>query len=153
VPAAVGLAVLSTEAYGSIYGLEDINVTSYLLAWSTPLSLLFALFTVTAAILQGINEQNYAVLSLCVGFLIKVLFNATLIHIFGAIGSIIATVIAVSVAVMINLWRIKRSIQFSFKETGKRLLLVIILTVIMALTVWAVKWAFGFFLHPTESRL
>src|SRR5699024_11089686 len=55
IPAAVGLAILSHEAYGSIYGMANIEITSKLLAWSAPVSLLFALFTVTAAILQGIN--------------------------------------------------------------------------------------------------
>src|SRR5699024_11468349 len=67
---------------------------------SAPVALLFALFTVTAAILQGINEQRFALVSLFAGFLIKVLFNSVLIHAFAGKGSIFATGLAVGVAVL-----------------------------------------------------
>src|SRR5699024_5458791 len=91
VPAVVGLSVLSYEAYGSLYGLADIELTSYLLAWYAPVALLFALYAVSAAILQGINQQNFAVVSLLVGFVIKLSLNTFMIEQFGAIGSILTT--------------------------------------------------------------
>src|SRR5699024_4915451 len=52
VPAVVGLVALSYEAYGSLYGLTNIELTSYLLSWYAPVALLFALYSVSAAILQ-----------------------------------------------------------------------------------------------------
>src|SRR5699024_6062318 len=57
IPAVIGLVMLSDEAYGSLYGLDNIEVTGTLLAWYAPVALLFALFSVTSSILQGINEQ------------------------------------------------------------------------------------------------
>src|SRR5699024_7206730 len=115
VPAVVGLAVLSYEAYGSIYGLENIELTSYLLAWYAPVALLFALYSVSAAILQGINQQNFAVVGLLIGFTVKIVLNTLMIQQFGAIGSILTTMLAVLVALTINLVRIKSAIGFSYK--------------------------------------
>lgn len=153
IPAVIGLSALSDEAYGAIYGLNNIEFTGSLLAWYAPVALLFALFTVSAAILQGINQQRFAVISLGAGFLIKVLLNMTLIHTFGAKGSIFATTLAVGVAVLLNLWRVKQSIHFSFKQTIKKTLLIIILSSIMYVAVWLVKTLFGMIIPYADNRL
>src|SRR5699024_5045083 len=99
-----------------------------ILAWYSPVALLFALFTVSSAILQGINQQKFAVVSLTAGLLIKVLFNIQLIHTFGAKGAIFGTMLAVGAAVALNLWRVKTSIEFSFRRTNKLFLLIAIFT-------------------------
>jgi len=153
IPAVIGLIALSHEAYGSLFGMEDIELTGSLLAWYAPVALLFALFTVTAAILQGINEQRFALVSLFAGFLIKVLFNSVLIHAFAGKGSIFATGLAVGVAVLLNLWKIKRAILFSFTQTLKRLLFMVIFSLIMWLVIWLTKLGLGFFLPFHEDRV
>ncbi|HEX6594963.1 MAG TPA: polysaccharide biosynthesis protein, partial [Bacillota bacterium] len=143
IPAVVGLVMLSDEAYGSLYGLDNIEVTGTLLAWYAPVALLFALFSVTSSILQGINEQRFAVIHLLAGLLLKVLFNIQLIHTFGAKGAIFGTAIAAGTAVSLNLWRIKRSIYFSYKQILKRTALIVIFTIIMAVTIVILKIIFG----------
>lgn len=152
IPAVVGLVSLSHEAYGTIYGLEDLSFTGSLLAWYAPVALLFALFTVSAAILQGINEQRFAVISLGIGFLIKLLFNIIFIHIFGAKGSIFVTSLAVGTAVGLNLWRIKQSIYFSYRQIFKKFLLIVILSGIMYITIFLVKSLIGLIIPYEESR-
>ncbi len=152
VPAVVGLAALAYEAYGSLFGMNNIELTGSLLAWYAPVALLFALFTVTAAILQGINEQRFALVSLTAGFLIKVLLNSFLIHLFAGKGSIFATGLAVAVAVSLNLWKIKRSILFSYKQTLKRLLFMIIFSLVMWVSIFLSKLFFGLFIPYEESR-
>src|SRR5690625_872420 len=153
IPVVVGLVSSSHEAYVTIYGLEDLSFTGSLLAWYAPVALLFALFTVSAAILQGINEQRFAVISLGVGFLIKLLLNIVFIHTFGAKGSIFVTALAVGTAVGLNLWRIKHSIDFSFKQTFKKLLLIVILSGIMYAAIILVQVIFGMIIPYEESRL
>ena len=54
----------------------------------------FSLFPVTAAILQGINEQRFTVLSLLVGLLIKLTLNIPLIKLMETRGAILATLLA-----------------------------------------------------------
>lgn len=153
VPAVVGLSVLSYEAYGSLYGLGDIELTSYLLAWYAPVALLFALYAVSAAILQGINQQNFAVVGLLVGFVFKLSLNTFMIERFGAIGSILTTMLAVFVAVIINLIRIKSSIKYSYKQVFKQLLLVIIFSLIMLVSLLGFKYLMSLFYNYQDTRV
>ncbi|MEI3606137.1 polysaccharide biosynthesis protein [Pseudogracilibacillus sp. SE30717A] len=153
VPAVVGLSALAYEAYGSLFGMKNIELTGSLMAWYAPVALLFALFTVTAAILQGINEQRFALVSLTAGFLTKALLNSFLIHQYAGKGSIFATGLAVTVAVCLNLWKIKRSILFSYKQTLKRLLFMIIFSLIMWGAIILSKFIFGQFIPYEESRM
>ncbi|WP_431804455.1 putative polysaccharide biosynthesis protein [Halobacillus andaensis] len=153
IPAVVGLSVLSYEAYGSFYGVENVDYYGSLLRWYAPVGLLFASYTVSAAILQGVNRQNFALVSLGAGLFIKTATNFWFIVLFGAKGSIISTGLAVLIALSLNLWRIHRGIQFSYKPVFKRSLLILILTSIMAGVVWVVKSGFGLVWNPLEDRL
>ena len=151
-PAAVGLLVLSDVAYGTLFGLKHITISGPLLAWYAPVSLLYALFIVSSSVLQGINQQRFAAVSLLVGLLVKILFNIQLIHMFGAKGAIFGTALAVGSAVTLNLWQIKRSIHFSFKKTAKIGLLIIIFVTIMASFVLLSKWLLGLVLNYDSNR-
>lgn len=152
IPAVIGLVILSDETYGSLYGLNHIEFTGSLLAWYAPVGLLFGLFLVSASILQGINQQRFAVVSLSGGLLIKILFNIQLIHMFGAKGAIFGTALAVGTAVTLNLWRIHTSIQFSYKQLLKRTMLICIFTIFMAIILWLTKLVFGTFIPYEETR-
>jgi len=153
IPAVVGLSTLAYEAYGSLYGMSNLEITGSLLAWYAPVALLFALYTVTAAILQGINEQRFALISLTAGFLIKILLNSVLIHTFAGKGSIFATGLAVGVAVTLNLWKMKRVLSFSYIQTGKRALFMVIFSLMMGATIIGIKYLLGVFIPYEESRL
>lgn len=153
IPAGVGLSALAQVAYSALYGMADIEITSQLLAWYAPFALFLALYTLTSAMLQGINEQRFAVISLFIGFFIKLMFNALFIQTFGAKGSILATGLAFGVAVTLNLFRIRSKLHFSFKQTFRRTLLILILTSIMLVVVLLSKKVFGLFIPYDESRL
>src|SRR5699024_6322319 len=153
IPAVAGLVMLSDVAYGSLFGLKNIGITGPLLAWYAPIALLFALFTVTSSILQGINQQRFDVVSLTAGLLMKVLLNVQLIHMFGGKGAIFGTGLAVGIAVVLNIFRIRRSIFFSFKETYKRSLLIGLFTIVMCLVIWGTKALLGVFISYDESRV
>ncbi|MEN1968163.1 polysaccharide biosynthesis protein [Lentibacillus sp. N15] len=153
IPAAVGLLMLSDIIYGALFGLKHIEITGPLLAWYAPVALLFALFTVSASILQGINQQRFAVISLSAGLLLKILFNIQLIYTFGAKGAIFGTGLAVGIAVLLNLWRVVVSIGFPLKQTIKRTILIGIFSLIMALVLWFVEWVVGMFLPYESNRL
>ncbi|WP_173915797.1 polysaccharide biosynthesis protein [Halobacillus sp. Marseille-Q1614] len=154
IPAVVGLSILAFEAFGSFYGVdEQLGYYGELLRWYAPVGLLFALYTVTSAILQGVNQQNFALISLGSGLLIKLLTNSWFIILFGAKGSIISTGTAVLIAVSLNLWKIHSSIQFSYRHVFKRTLLILILTALMGAAVWVIKWTFSLAWDPMENRL
>ncbi len=151
IPASAGLTLLSDVAYGTIYGLANIDLTGSLLAWYAPVGLLFSLFTVTSSILQGINQQNFSIISLLAGLLAKVLLNIQLIHIFGPKGAIFGTALAAGIAVALNLWRIKVSIQMPYRQTVKRTMLIGIFILIMGAAILIVRAVFGLFIPYDES--
>lgn len=153
IPASIGLLTVSDVAYGSLFSLKHIHITGPLLAWYAPVSLLFALFIVSSSILQGINQQRFAVISLSTGLLIKILFNIQLIHMFSAKGAIFGTALAVGTAVSLNLWQVKRSIHFSFKQTFKRTILILIFSTIMALVIYGIKALLSTVFAYKDSRL
>lgn len=152
-PAVVGMSTLGFEAYGTFYGLDKIDLKGSLLSWYAPVALFYAFFTVTASILQGINEQRFAVVSLGIGLIMKIAFNSTLIHLLGPKGSIIATGIAVLTAVVLNLWRIQNKANLSLKPFLKRSMLIIVFTTIMTITVLVIKWLLQLAFNDQDSRL
>lgn len=153
IPAAAGLATLSKPAYAALYGLKDIDLTGSVLAWYAPVALLFALFTVSAAILQGINQQSFAVVSLSAGLLMKIIFNVQLIHIFGAKGAIFGTALAVGIACVLNLYRVHKSVGYSFKPILKITALVLLFTIVMSEVILLLRWIISFFTIVESGRI
>lgn len=152
IPAAAGIAILSREAYGALYGLDNIDITGNLLAWYAPVVLFFALFSVSSSILQGINEQRFAVYSLLCGVFVKVLFNIQLIHMFGAKGAIFGTALASGLAVALNLWRINKAAGFSYKQSFKRTILIGIFVIFMCIAIYISKLVIGLFIPVETTR-
>jgi O-antigen/teichoic acid export membrane protein len=153
IPAVVGLSLLSNEAYGSFYGTEDLPIAGPLLSWYAPVALFFGMFTVTASILQGINKQNFALISLGVGFLIKAICNIPFIYIFEAKGAVFATALAVLTASLLNLWCIQKTTKMSFKPLFKRTLLICIFTLVMTLIVFLIKWLLRSFVFDSVTTI
>jgi O-antigen/teichoic acid export membrane protein len=106
------------------------------------------MFTVTAAILQGLNQQRFAFISLSVGFLAKLVLNKPLLLLFGGTGSVIATDIGYTLSILFNLYIIKKYSGFSFKWIYRRGLLITVFCSIMALAVIGIMVLLG----PSETR-
>ncbi|MFP7171447.1 polysaccharide biosynthesis protein [Terribacillus sp. 7520-G] len=145
-PASVGIALLGNEAYTAFYGTSAvINLgAGTLMMWYAPVALLFALFTTTSSILQGINEQRFSVISLTAGLLMKIFFNIPLIHAFGAKGAIFGTALAVGIATVLNFLKMKHVLHFPVRQLAKRTLLILIFTAIMSAVVLLIKFLLGF---------
>ncbi|HET6873011.1 MAG TPA: polysaccharide biosynthesis protein, partial [Sporolactobacillaceae bacterium] len=131
VPAAVGLSILSYMVYGLLYGdfNDGLRSGGNMLAWYSPTAIFFAGFSVTAAILQGINRQKVTILSLGIGILIKMIFNPLFIRFFGTNGPILATDFGYLASILLNLWAIGYSTGYRYTFIAKRFLLVSIFTV------------------------
>lgn len=142
-PAAIGLAVLAYPAYGALFGMPSMETGGFYLQWYAPTALWFALFTVTAAILQGLNQQRFAFISLSVGFLAKLLLNKPLLLVFAGTGSVIATDIGYTLSILFNLYIIKKYSGFSFKWVYRRTVLMTVFIVIMSIAVIGVTSLLG----------
>ncbi|SDI79437.1 Membrane protein involved in the export of O-antigen and teichoic acid [Natribacillus halophilus] len=139
IPAAFGLAILATPAFASLYGLQDIGIGSMVLSYYAPAAILFSIFAVTAAMLQGMNRQKYAVAGLCIGLFIKLGLNYGLIASFGALGGVSATIIGYTAAIGFNVWAVGKFADYRFTQIGRQAAMIMGFTAVMAIAVYIVR--------------
>lgn len=152
-PAVAGLSVLGYMITGMLYGGigDGVEIAGYVLRWFAPTAILFAGFSVSAAILQGVNRQKVSVFSLCVGLLLKMILNPIFILWFVKAGPILATDIGYLVSISINLIAIKRRTGYDFKTVFRRGLFIVLITLVMVAAIQLVLMLGG---HTVpESRL
>ncbi|MGG2065980.1 putative polysaccharide biosynthesis protein [Bacillus sp. S14(2024)] len=105
IPASLGMMLLAEPVYTLLFGTgNDPAIGSVILRYYAPACILFSLFSVTAAMLQGINQQRKTVLGLLIGVGVKIVLNIVLLQQFDYISFIIATYAGYTVSVSFNLW-------------------------------------------------
>ena len=149
-PAVVGMTVLANELYHLFY--EPSVIGSDILAHYLPVAILFSLFPVTAAILQGINQQKWIILNLLMGLLIKLALNIPLIALWETNGAIVATVIGYSVAIFMNVAVLVVTQDYRSKLLVRRIALITAMNVVM-LVVAAIARLVVVQIMPAESKL
>lgn len=149
-PATLGIMILAEPMYTFFYGHNEIGAN--ILFSYAPVAILFALFSVTAAILQGINRQKFTVLSLLIGLLLKMILNIPLIEAFQTNGSIYATSIGYGVAILINLLIIRYYAYYRYRLVYRRSLLIFIFAVIMGVVVYLSYRIFSLFI-PVDNQI
>lgn len=150
VPAAIGISILAEDLYHFFYSYSEMG--TQVLSHYAPVAILFALFTVTAAILQGVNYQKWVIFSLLVGLLVKTVLNTPLIHLMSVDGAILATALGYGVTIVINIFVINKVTNYNAKVVVRRILLIIILTILMALAVSLTHAALSS-IAPATSKL
>ncbi|MGG1028043.1 lipid II flippase MurJ [Bacillus subtilis] len=155
IPAVVGISLLSGPTYTFFYGSESLHpeLGANILLWYSPVAILFSLFTVNAAILQGINKQKFAVVSLVIGVVIKLVLNVPLIKLMQADGAILATALGYIASLLYGFIMIKRHAGYSYKILVKRTVLMLVLSAIMGIAVKIVQWVLGFFISYQDGQM
>lgn len=146
IPSSIGLSFLGYMLYGMLYPGMDHSLVilgGKILQLYAPTAILFALFSITAALLQGINKQKITVLSLGVGLLLKMVLTPVCILWFPISGAIIATNIGFAVSIIINLGTIRSATGYQFTFIFKRFVLISLFTGIMILPIQIVFWIHG----------
>ena len=123
VPAAMGISVLADEFYLVFY--EASETGAKVLAHYAPVAILFALYPVTTAILQGIDRQKLIILNLLLGILTKLILNTPLIKAFETDGAIIATACGYLVAIGLNLFAIRKTLHYKSNMVVRRVMLLL----------------------------
>ncbi|PLT29236.1 putative polysaccharide biosynthesis protein [Peribacillus deserti] len=149
-PAVVGMSLLAKPVYSAFYGYDKLGIE--VLQTYAPAAILFALFSISAAVLQGINQQRFTILSLMIGILLKLSLNIPLIHLFETKGSIYATSIGYLAASLINLYVIYYFTGYRYSLVIRRTVLMAVLTLFMAVSVILVHSVLDVFMN-TESRI
>ncbi|MBX9969843.1 polysaccharide biosynthesis protein [Priestia aryabhattai] len=147
-PASVGLMALAGPAYTFFFGTDASDAGGNVLLYYAPVALLFSFFTVNGAILQGINKQKYAVLSLLFGLIVKIVVNVPFILMFHEIGSVLATALGYIVSLVYMFALIQKHAKYNYSEFIKRSVLILIFVAIMGISVKIVAAVIGLFTEP-----
>lgn len=144
VPAVCGLFAVSSLAFGSAFGMKYATEGGWYLAWYAPIGILFSLFIITAAMLQGIAEQKQAMYSFFVGVMLKISLNYWLVKEIGGNGSTVATEIGFFVSIAWNVRVLKKKTAFSLCSIKKDVAAVgascaIMVTLVFGINMWADK--------------
>lgn len=150
-PAVVGLSVLAYPAFNAFFEMSEAG--GRILRWYAPVAILFSFYSISAAILQGINKQKFAVVSLFMGLILKISFNGPFISWFGEIGSILSTALGYTVAILYCFWMIARHAGYKYSMFARRSLLMAIFATLMALTIFLVGWLLSFVVGFENGRV
>ena len=137
-PAAVGLAVLATPIMKLLYSAEPASLGMIMLSL-TPCVVFLGLMQTLNGILQGIGKPMVPVIGLLIGIVFKIGLTYTLtampeINIYGAA---IGTVVAYLIAVVFELWYIRKhvGVKFPIKDIFiKPISMVVIMGVVVKLS-------------------
>ncbi len=149
IPAVIGISVLAGPIYTVFYGHNQLGTE--ILAIYAPAAILFAVISISASVLQGINMQKMTVISLLMGLLTKFILNIPLIKIFETAGAVYATTLGYLVACLLNLFFIQNCTDYKYTVVVKRCLLMFIFTVVMAGAVTGAESVLSMVVDP-ESR-
>jgi O-antigen/teichoic acid export membrane protein len=149
VPATVGLALLAEPMFTVFYEHKDLGTE--VLRTYAPVAILFALYSVTAAILQGINEQRFTILSLLTGLLVKLSLNIPLIKLFETQGAVLSTALGYTAAIIINMLVIKTFARYPMGFVARRIALIIVFSGLMAGVTMAFYQVLVQFLSPASK--
>lgn len=144
IPASLGLSSLGYMVH-SYFTLnpEQLQIGGQILTWYAPTAIFFALFQVTASVLQGINRQKVTLVSLGLGILVKILLNPVCMKTIGMVGPIVATDIGYFLCILINLISIKKATGYQFSLMGRQLVQMIGYTTLMVLVINLIFLIFG----------
>jgi len=144
IPAAFGLASIAYDAFRMVYMSPDtaLGGSQYLISYA-PSAVLSAIFTVSAAILQGIDYQRKTMIAFSVGILVKILVNTPLLYLLGGHGAVLGTILGYLVSDIIMLYCIVKFAKFDIAETAKTVFLITIYSAAMSAVVIGLKAIIG----------
>lgn len=133
IPASLGLLILSAPIYTAFYEYNEMG--NLVLLFYAPVAILFALFTITCSIMQGINKQWYTMVYIFIMFAVKFLVNIPLIMEFYTVGAVFGTMISLSVGILLNILTIKYFSKFKLRSLMRPLTEIIVYSAVMILAV------------------
>jgi len=154
IPASFGMFVLAEPIYYFLFGANESFVLGVeTLRYYAPVTILFAVYAVTGSILQGMNRQKNAVLSLIIGLVLKLSLTYLFIVWFGPYGAIWTTYIGFGVALALNIYAIGRHAGFDYTIIFRRTILIAVFTTAMMIAVGLIWGGMRVWLGDDVSRI
>ncbi|MGT2721720.1 putative polysaccharide biosynthesis protein [Streptococcus porcinus] len=147
-PALLGAIILARPLYSVFYGFSEVEAINLFRAVLFQ-TILLALYTLLAPMLQALFENRKALYYFAYGILTKLVLQVPLIYLFHAYGPIIATSLGLLVPIYLMYKRLHQVTKFNRKLLLKQLTLIALLTAIMGIVVAFANWLLGFVFIPT----
>ncbi len=141
-PMTIGLSLLSKAVWMIFYGYSDLGFITF--SYSIFAALFLSLFSTTISMVQILKDYKFVAISLITGFLLKVLLNIPLIHLFDKLGitphygNITATIIGYFVPFLICIIRLRKKFKVDFHDFESKLPHIIFGTALMSVAIASV---------------
>lgn len=140
-PCAIFFLIFGEETFGILLGTDNANYGGRVTAAYAGISIGISFFLVTSAILQGINKQQFAVVSMLVGILAKASLSKWFIIWFNGEGTAYTTLIGFAITILLNFIIIKKHTGFKFSPLFKQSALVLLLSSVLGVILLLLKKA------------
>lgn len=141
IPASLGLSALAQPIYTVFYRYDPAGVT--MLKFASYISITLGLYTVAAAMMQGISENMWMMKYLGIGLVIKLILQFPLIWLFKGVGPLLATGLSMTVINYLILHSFNDEFRLPFhrmaKDTNQILLFSLVMYAVTAALVMVVN--------------
>ena len=145
-PASLGMAAISDPLYTIFYGYDRLGAHVLYLSSFTAISL--GMFTVLMAILQGLDENMYAIRYLIFGLVIKAIVQYPMIRLFKVYGPLLATNLGLLTVIAMSLKHLSVKYRWRVDRIMRRFIGIASFSIVMFAAVFAAVKLGGLFLSP-----
>ena len=145
-PASLGMAAISDPLYTIFYGYDRLGAHVLYLSSFTAISL--GMFTVLMAILQGLDENMYAIRYLIFGLVIKAIVQYPMIRLFKVYGPLLATNLGLLAVIAMSLKHLSVKYRWRADRIMRRFIGIASFSIVMFAAVFAAVKLGGLFLSP-----
>ena len=147
-PASLGMAAISDPLYTIFYGYDRLGAHVLYLSSFTAISL--GMFTVLMAILQGLDENMYAIRYLIFGLVIKTIVQYPMIRLFKVYGPLLATNLGLLTVIAMSLKHLSVKYRWRVDRIMRRFIGIASFSIVMFAAVFVAVKLGGLFLSPYQ---
>jgi O-antigen/teichoic acid export membrane protein len=115
-PSTIGLLMLSGPIYAAVFGTTYALEGGETLLFYAFAPLMFSLYSITAAILQGMNKNRILLVTLAIGIIIKLVSNYPLVLLLDGGGTAISTYMSFTIMILIQMTTIQKEAKYNWIE-------------------------------------
>ncbi|MGT2929158.1 putative polysaccharide biosynthesis protein [Streptococcus dentasini] len=133
-PAVVGSLILAKPIYTVFYGLPEKDAL-YLFIGVMAETLLLALYSLMAPMLQALFENRKAIEYFLWGMAIKLVFQIPMLFVFGAYGPLVSTALALWIPIVFMYFKIQEVTDFDHADIRRAFISIFWMTALMGIVV------------------
>lgn len=146
IPASLGLSAVAQPVYTAFYRYSAAGTA--VMSFAAFMSIPYGVYTVAAAMMQGISENKKMMTYLGIGIIIKFILQYPFVKWFTGLGPLLSTAVAMLIVIGMVYGTFHRRYGVHFSEMTKPTNQIIIASLIMYVIVRVVMWGIGLFISP-----